>query len=98
MQLDDDFFASLGQALNEQQKQTIASNIYSELEDRVGEKLESQLSDSQYTEFEIIVAKGNEPDLDDWLSANAPGYEQLVDQTLEQIKQEAKTGVNKFLD
>lgn len=97
MQLDDAFFDSLGQQLTDTQKDAIAANVYSELEERVGAQLESQVSDQQYEEFQTVVAKGNDLELDEWLARNAPGYEELVEQTLEQIKQEAKTDLHRLL-
>ena len=97
MQLDDDFFAGLGKELTEHDKQAIAAHIYAELEERVGEKLESQITDQQYQEFEAVVAKGNDLELDSWLGQNAPGYEALVEQTLEQLKAEAQANPTKFL-
>ena len=98
MQLDDDFFAGLGQKLTEVQKDKIAGNIYSQLEDRVGELLEARVSDQQFEQFEMLIAKGSDQELDTWLSQNAPGYDQLVEQTFEQIKQEAKLSPAKFLE
>jgi hypothetical protein len=96
--MDDNFFASLGQGLSEREKQAMAAHIYAELEERVGAKLESQINDAQYEEFEAVVAKGNDLELDEWLSRNAPGYEALVEQTLEELKSEAKADPSKFLN
>jgi len=97
MQLDDNFYASLNRDLNDEQKQTMARKIYSELEERVGEKLQSQLSEQQFQEFESLVDKGGHTQLDEWLEANAPGYEQLTEETLEQIKQEAAANPAAYL-
>ena len=93
----DDFFAGLEQELSNQQKQSIAQNVYSQLEDRVGDKLQAQLSDQQYDDFEKVVESGHDQEIADWLANNAPGYQKLVDDTLEQLKQEVKADPNKFL-
>jgi hypothetical protein len=95
--LDDNFYASLNQELSEDQKQALARNIYTELEDRVGEQLEAQLGEQKYEEFVTVIAKDDENELDSWLAVSVPQYEVLVDQTLETLKQEAKADPAKFL-
>jgi succinate dehydrogenase flavin-adding protein (antitoxin of CptAB toxin-antitoxin module) len=97
MQLDDNFYAGLGRQLSESEKQSMAQKMYSELEERVGEKLESQLSDQQAEEFESLIDKGPDGDLETWLEANAPGYEQLTQDVFEQIKREAAADPAKYL-
>jgi succinate dehydrogenase flavin-adding protein (antitoxin of CptAB toxin-antitoxin module) len=97
MQLDDNFYAGLGRQLSEAEKQALAQNMYSELEERVGEKLESQLSEHQAEEFESLIDKGADNDLETWLEANAPGYEQLTEDVFAQIKQEAIADPAKYL-
>lgn len=97
MQLDDDFYASLNRDLTDEQKQTMARKIYSELEERVGEKLQSQLSEQQFQEFESLIDTGGHNRLDAWLEANAPGYEQLTEEVLEQIKQAAAADPTAYL-
>jgi hypothetical protein len=95
--LDDNFYGQFTQQLTDDQKQKIAENIYSELEDRVGEQLASEISDQQYDEFQKIADQGNDLDLEQWLKTNAPGYEKLVEDTLEQLKKEAIATTDKFL-
>src|SRR5438128_1730722 len=97
MQLDDDFFAGLGQHLTNEQKQAIAENVYSELEDAVGEKMAAQLSDEQYEQFDQLLESGGDLDVEQWLAANAPGHEQAVEQIFELIKQAVKADPAKYL-
>ena len=96
MQLDDAFYAGLGRELSEDQKQSMARKMYSQLEERVGEKLGSQLSAEQFEEFESLIDRGTD-DLDTWLQANAPGYEQLTEEVFGQIKQEAAADPSRYL-
>jgi len=97
MQLDDDFFASLGQPLTDGQKQAIAERVYTELEDKVGEAMADTLSDEQYEQFDQLLEKGGDLDVAQWLEANAPGHEQLVDDTFEAIKKAVKADPAKYL-
>lgn len=96
--LDDDFFTDLNESLSENQKQTIAQNIYSQLEDRVGQQMESQLSDEQFQEFETMLENSDETQISAWLQTHAPGYEQLISSSLQQLKQEVKADPAKFLE
>jgi hypothetical protein len=95
--LDDDFFASLNRPLTEEQKQAIAEKVAAMLENRVGDKLADQVSDEKFTEFENVVENGDDAAVDEWLAANAPGYDQLVMQTLDQLKQEVATNPDSFM-
>jgi hypothetical protein len=96
--LDDDFFASLNKDLTEEQKQAIAEKVAAMLEDRVGDKLADQVSDEKFIEFENVVENGDDTAMDNWLAANAPGYDQLVMETLEQLKREVATNPDAFMN
>ena len=75
-QLDDKFLADIGlNDLPEDQKKPFLEHIYNELELRVGTKLSEGLSDVQLEEFEKIIDR-DETKVDEWLTFNAPNYQQ----------------------
>lgn len=95
---DDDFIATLDKTgLSEEQKTNLCENLYDEFEDRLGEKLGDLISDEQFAEFEMLVDRGDDDELDAWLDLNAPEHEQISDEIFEQLKQEALANPQNFL-
>lgn len=91
-QLDDQFLADIGlNDLPEDQKKAFLEHIYSELELRVGTKLSDGLSDAQLEEFEKIIDRDEEK-VREWLSQNAPDYQQ--DEAFARIVEAAKLDPN----
>lgn len=84
-------------AFGAQQKQTLLSNLYRELEVRVGDKLAGEINDEQFAQMETFIDQDDHDGLDNWLRQNYPDYEQIVSSELEKLKQEAIANPNKFL-
>lgn len=94
---DDDFFSGVTQPLTEEQKKTILENVFSQLEETVGDKMADLVNDEKFAEFENVIAEDDEEKLDAWIEQNYPGYDQLVDSTLEQLRQEVAANPQSFL-
>lgn len=89
VKIDDDFLAGLGLGdLSEEDKQAFVLHLQEELEMRVGEILADRLTDEQLDEFGEIVESDNPEAAGTWLQENAPGYEQVVLDELEKLRQE----------
>jgi hypothetical protein len=74
-QLDDQFLQSVGLGqLPDDQKQAFLQHTYETLEERVGMRLASGLSEAQLEEFEGFAAQ-DEQKTYAWLSANVPDYQ-----------------------
>src|SRR3990167_7666434 len=83
---------------SEADQQKIQEKLYRQLENRVGAKVESIVSDEQFTQFESVVDQGDENKLDEWLEKNLPNYEQIVGEILQQLKQEVTANPQSFLE
>lgn len=78
-QLDDKFLQSVGLGdLPDDQKQAFLQHTYETLEERVGTRLASSLSEAQLEEFEGF-ATHNEEKINTWLSENVPNYQEEED-------------------
>ena len=83
---------------SEADQQKIQEKLYRQLENRVGAKVESIVSDEQFTQFESVVDQGDENKLDEWLEKNVPNYEQITSEILQQLKQEIAANPQNFLN
>lgn len=78
-QLDDKFLQSVGLGdLPDDQKQAFLQHTYETLEERVGTRLASSLSEAQLEEFEGF-ATHNEEKINAWLNENVPNYQDEED-------------------
>ena len=82
---------------SEEQRQKIIEKLYKQLEDRVGDKVAALVNDEQFARFESVIDEGDEEKLDEWLGINVPNYSQMVEKTLEQLKQEVAANPGSFL-
>ena len=83
---------------SEADQQKIQEKLYRQLENRVGAKVESIVSDEQFTQFESVVDQGDENKLDEWIEKNVPNYEQITSEILQQLKQEIAANPQNFLN
>jgi len=75
-QLDDNLLEELGLgSLPAEQKTPFLQTIYERLEYKVGLRLSEGMTEAQLIEFESIFDR-NETVITNWLSANAPNYQQ----------------------
>lgn len=78
-QLDDKFLQSVGLGdLPDDQRQAFLQHTYETLEERVGTRLASSLSEAQLEEFEGF-ATHNEEKINTWLNENVPNYQEEED-------------------
>ncbi len=93
----DDFFDGVTQKLSEEEKKTILRTVYSQLEERVGDKVVDMVSDEQFSQFESLVDQEDETKINEWLKTNVPTYDQMVESILEELKQEVAANPQTFL-
>jgi len=80
------------------QRQIIEANLYGQYEDRLGEKIVPLINDEKFAQFEAVIDQGDEEKIELWLDQNVPGYENIAEQVLEELKQEVRTNPAKFLE
>lgn len=91
LKIDDSLLQELGlDQLPLEEKDLLISQIYEQLELRVGTKLADAMSDEQLREFEQFVDGEDEEGALSWLSENFPDYPKVVQAELEQLKSELK--------
>ena len=83
---------------SEADRQKILEKLYRQLENQVGAKVESVVTDEQFAQFESVVDQGDEDKLDEWLEKNVPNYEQITSEILQQLKQEIAANPQNFLN
>ena len=88
MQFDDKFLQEMGlSAMPEDLKQKFLDYVQEELEVRIGERISRGLTEVQLNEFDLIT------DVDDarkWLEKNRPDYREIVNRTIEEMKEEIR--------
>ncbi len=91
LKIDDSLLQELGlDQLPLEEKDLLISQIYEQLEIRVGTKLADAMSDEQLQEFEKFVDSEDEEGALAWLSENFPDYPKVVQSELESLKEELK--------
>jgi hypothetical protein len=90
--LDDSFLQELGlDTLPAEQKQAFLDHIYSQLEQRVGNRLSEGLTDAQLAEFESFVDR-NQEKVHAWISTYAPAY--ATDPIFSEVRSKAADGAD----
>lgn len=94
-QLDDQFLQTVGLGqLPDDQKQAFLQHTYETLEERVGMRLASSLSEAQLEEFEGFASQ-NEEKTYTWLNQNVPDYQSQDD--YKQLASSAPEGVTPLM-
>jgi predicted nucleic acid-binding protein len=83
---------------NEAEQGKILENLYQRLEDRVGRQVEAIVPDTKFDEFETLIDSMDEKKLSQWLDVNVPDYDDIVQKTLDQLKQEVTANPTSFLE
>jgi protein-tyrosine-phosphatase len=95
MQFDDKFLQEMGlSAMPEEQKQEFLDYIQEELEVRIGERISKGLTEVQLNEFDMII---DQAEATKWLKENRPDYREIVNRTIEELKQEIRTNRDKLI-
>jgi hypothetical protein len=95
MRFDEKFLQEMGLAsMPEEQKQAFLDYIQEELEERIGERISRGLTETQLNEFDMI----SDPlEAAKWLEKNRPDYREIVNRTIEEMKQEIRANRSKLL-
>lgn len=91
LKIDDNLLNEIGLGdLPLEEKDLLLSEIYQQLELRVGTKLADAMSEEQLTEFEKFMNTEDEKGALKWLQTNFPDYPKVVAAELEGLKKELK--------
>jgi hypothetical protein len=95
MQFDENFLQEMGlSAMPEDTKKKFLAYIEEEVEVRIGERISRGLTEAQLNEFDQIT---NPRDAARWLERNRPDYRQIVDRTIEEMKEEIRANRNRLV-
>jgi protein-tyrosine-phosphatase len=95
MQFDEKFLQEMGlSAMPEEQKRAFLNYIQEELEVRIGERISRGLTEVQLNEFDLIT---DPSEAAKWLEKNRPDYREIVDRTVEEMKQAIRASRNKLI-
>ena len=95
MRFDENFLKDMGlSAMPEDEKNRFLEYIQEELEVRIGERISKGLTEVQLNEFDIITDP-NEAAA--WLEKNRPDYREIVNRTIEEMKQEIRANRNRLI-
>lgn len=84
MEFNEDFLKEMGlSAMPADKKQEFLNYIQEELEVRIGERISKGLTDEQLQEFDRLL--GTE-EAADWLQKNRPDYREIVNRSIEEMK------------
>lgn len=86
--IDNAFLDSLGlQDVPADEKQLMIADIQETLAERIGSRAEGLLDEAKLDELDK-VAENNPAGVKDWLYANLPNYQQVVEEEVAKIKEE----------
>lgn len=85
MQFDENFLKDMGlSAMPENKKQDFLNYIQEELEVRIGARIAKGLTEAQLQEFDSL---SDTQEVASWLEKNRPDYRDIVNRTVEEMKQ-----------
>ncbi len=93
IEIDNNFLESIGLGdLPLEEKDLLISQIYEQLQMRVGTKLADRMSEEQLEEFDTKYMQTNDKQgAVRWLEQNFPDYPKVVESELDNLRQELKT-------
>lgn len=95
MELDEGFLREVGlSVMSDTEKQAFLSYIQEELEVRVGEGIAEGMTEEKMKEFENAQT---DEETEKWLEANKPNYREIVEKTIEELKNEITRNREKIL-
>lgn len=95
MEFDEKFLQEMGlSAMPEEQKQDFLNYIQEELEVRIGERISRGLTEVQLNEFDMITDADKARE---WLERNRPDYREIVNRTIEDLKEEIRANRDKLI-
>ena len=95
MEFDDKFLQEMGlSAMPEDQKQSFLDYVQRELEISIGQRISKGLTEIQLNEFDLIT---DPVEAAKWLEKNRPDYREIVNRTIEELKEEIRANRSKLL-
>ena len=95
MQFDEKFLQEMGlSAMPEEQQKAFLAYVQEELEVRIGERISRGLTEVQLNEFDMIT---DPAEAAKWLEKNRPDYREIVNRTIEEMKDEIRANRSKLL-
>ena len=95
MEFDEKFLQEMGlSAMPEDQKQKFLNYVQEELEVRIGERISKGLTRTQLNEFDMIT---DPAEAAKWLEENRPDYREIVNRTIEEMKEEIRANRAKLV-
>ena len=95
MDFNEQFLQEMGlSAMPEEQKQKFLDYIQKELEIRIGERISRGLTEVQLNEFDMIT---DPAEASKWLEKNRPDYREIVNRTIEEMKEEIRANRSKLV-
>ena len=95
MEFNEQFLQEMGlSAMPEEQKRQFLAYIQEELEIRIGQRISKGLTEIQLNEFDLIT---DPVEAAKWLEKNRPDYREIVNRTIEELKEEIRANRSKLL-
>ena len=95
MEFDEKFLQEMGlSAMPEEEKEKFLDYLQEELEVRIGERISRGLTEVQLNQFDMI---DNQAEATKWLEINRPGYRDIVNRTIEEMKAEIYANRHKLI-
>ena len=95
MEFDEKFLQEMGlSAMPEDQKQQFLDYVQEELEIRIGERISRGLTETQLNEFDMIM---DPAEAAKWLEKNRPDYREIVNRTINEMKEESRANRAKLI-
>lgn len=95
MELDEGFLREVGlTVMPDEQKRAFLEYVQRELEVRVGEGIADGMTEEKMQEFE---AAETDEAAERWLNENKPNYKEIVEKTIEELKNEISRNREKIL-
>lgn len=95
MELNEGFLREVGlAAMPDAQRKAFLEYVQEELEVRVGEEIAAGMTEAKMQEFERAQT---DEEIEKWLLENKPNYEELVEKTVRELKEEISRNRNQIL-
>lgn len=95
MEFDENFLQEMGlSSMPEEQKKAFLEYVEEELEVRIGERIAQGLTEVQLNQFDQIT---DQAEAAKWLEINRPDYRDIVNRTIDEMKEEIRANHDKLV-
>lgn len=95
MRFDEGFLREMGlSVMNDEEKDAFLKYVQEELEVRIGEEIANGISEEKIDEFEQMQSR---EEIGAWLTENRPDYREIVERTINELKEEIRKNKEKIL-